>query len=59
MLVLSRKCGQQIQIGDDITLTIVRIGPNTVRIGFTAPRGITIVRTEIVDQSTQQEGSEQ
>jgi carbon storage regulator len=59
MLVLSRKPGEEILIGDDITLTVVRIGPNTVRIGITAPCGISIVRTEIIDQSPQNEGSEQ
>lgn len=37
MLVLSRKPGERIRIGDDVTLTIVRIGPNSVRLGIDAP----------------------
>ena len=47
MLVLSRKPGEKILIGDDVTVTIVRIGPNTVRIGIEAPRNMNIVREEL------------
>lgn len=48
MLVLSRKPSEQIHIGPDITITIVRIGPNTVRLGIDAPRELNIVRDELV-----------
>ena len=47
MLVLSRKPGERIRIGDDVTLTIVRIGPNSVRLGIDAPRSMSIVREEL------------
>ena len=47
MLVLSRKPGESIKIGDEIEVTVVRIGPNTVRIGITAPRSLSIVRAEL------------
>jgi len=47
MLVLSRKPGEKILIGDQITVTIVRIGPNNVRIGIDAPRDMNIVRDEL------------
>lgn len=47
MLVLSRKPGERILIGDDIAITIVRIGPNTVRLGIEAPRQMNIVREEL------------
>lgn len=47
MLVLSRKPGERIMIGDDVTVTIVRIGPNNVRIGIEAPRTMNIVREEL------------
>ena len=46
MLVLSRGEGESIQIGDDITVTIVRTG-GTVRIGIDAPKGMDILRTEL------------
>ncbi|MCA9087883.1 MAG: carbon storage regulator [Planctomycetaceae bacterium] len=47
MLVLSRKSGERILIGDEIAVTIVRIGPNTVRLGIDAPRDMNIVREEL------------
>lgn len=47
MLVLSRKPGERIRIGDDVILTIVRIGPNSVRLGIDAPRSMSIVREEL------------
>lgn len=47
MLVLSRKPGERIRIGDDIAVTVVRIGPNTVRIGIDAPRDMSILREEL------------
>jgi len=47
MLVLSRKPGERILIGDEIAVTVVRIGPNTVRIGIEAPRHMNIVRDEL------------
>lgn len=47
MLVLSRKPGERILIGDDIAVTVVRIGPNNVRVGIEAPRSMNIVREEL------------
>ena len=47
MLVLSRKVSEKVLIGDSISVTIVRIGPNTVKIGIEAPRDMNIVREEI------------
>lgn len=47
MLVLSRKPGERILIGDDVVVTIVRIGPNNVRVGIDAPRNLNIVREEL------------
>lgn len=47
MLVLSRKVGQRIQIGDQIVVTVVRVTPGVVRIGIEAPDHMAIVREEI------------
>jgi len=47
MLVLSRKPGEKVLIGEDISVTVVRIGPNTVRLGIDAPRAMNIVRDEL------------
>ena len=45
--MLSRKPGETIRIGDNVVLTIVRIGPNTVKIGIEAPKEMNIVREEL------------
>ncbi|QEF97563.1 hypothetical protein Mal15_16040 [Stieleria maiorica] len=55
MLVLSRKADQQIKIGDDITLTIVRVEGNRVRIGVSAPRDVRILRGELTAEPADQE----
>ena len=49
MLVLSRKPGEKIHVGPHVTITIVRIGPNTVRLGIDAPPEMNIVRDELLD----------
>jgi carbon storage regulator CsrA len=51
MLVLSRKECEEIRIGDDITIRILSIKGNTVRIGFEAPKQVGIVRGELQAQS--------
>lgn len=55
MLVLSRKTSERILIGDDIAITIVRIGPNSVRIGIEAPKTMNIVREELLNFSSRSE----
>ena len=47
MLVLTRKADEQILIGDDIKITLVRVRGNSVRIGIDAPKDIRIVRGEL------------
>jgi len=51
MLVLLRKVGETILIGDHIEVTVVRVCHNTVRIGIQAPTGYRIVREEIRDHA--------
>lgn len=58
MLVLSRKPGERILIGDNVAVTIVRIGPNTVRLGIDAPRDMNIVREELCLRSLDKEHGE-
>ena len=50
MLVLTRKIGEGIVIGDDVTITIVEMKGGTVRIGIDAPRDKKIYRQEIFDK---------
>ena len=47
MLVLTRKSQDSIRIGDNITVTVLRIKGNTVRIGIEAPDSVRIVRGEL------------
>ncbi len=47
MLVLSRKVGEQIKIGDDVEVTVVKITGGGVRLGITAPREVRVVRKEL------------
>jgi carbon storage regulator len=47
MLVLSRKIGEQVVIGDKITVTIMEVKGDSVRLAFDAPKDIKIYRGEI------------
>jgi carbon storage regulator CsrA len=47
MLVLTRKAKQQIQIGPNITITILQIKGQAVRVGVEAPRAVCVLRTEL------------
>ena len=50
MLVLSRKAGEKIMIGDDIEVTIIRSAGNRVKIGISAPDDVKILRTEYAEK---------
>ena len=47
MLILTRKPGESLRIGDDVRITVVEIKGNQVRIGIAAPRSFPIYREEI------------
>lgn len=49
MLVLTRKVQQQIKVGDDITITIIRIKGQQVRVGIEAPRDVRVMRAELAE----------
>jgi carbon storage regulator CsrA len=48
MLLLSRKAGQRIRIGNDVTLVVLAVHGNRVRLGFEAPGRIPINREEVL-----------
>ena len=50
MLVLSRKAGERICIGEDISVTVVRISGGGVRIGIEAPKEMPVIREELKRQ---------
>ncbi|MNE72549.1 hypothetical protein D3C80_1685030 [compost metagenome] len=49
MLVLKRKIGETIKIGDDIEVQILGIEGDVVKLGFNAPRHVQIMRSELYD----------
>jgi carbon storage regulator len=59
MLVLSRKVGERILIGDNISITVVRITGGGVRIGVEAPAEMPVIRQELKDQMELHEFAEQ
>lgn len=50
MLVLSRKEGQRIQIGDDVWITVLKVKGNRVSIGIEAPNEVSIRRCELTPE---------
>ncbi len=53
MLVLTRKLGEKLLIGEDIVITVLDVRSDSVRLGIDAPRGITIARAEVVEAVSQ------
>ncbi|MBF0517432.1 MAG: carbon storage regulator CsrA [Nitrospirae bacterium] len=50
MLVLTRKSEEAIKLGDSITITVVEIKGNKVRLGIDAPNGVRIFRNELYEK---------
>jgi carbon storage regulator len=53
MLVLTRKAGERIVIGDDIVVTILDVRGDGIRIGIDAPKGVKIQREEVLQAVTE------
>ena len=53
MLVLSRKIGESIVIGTDISVTILEVRGDVVRVGIDAPRTVAVHRKEVHDELAQ------
>lgn len=50
MLVLSRRTGESVVIGDDITVTVLEVRGDIVRLGIDAPRSVSVNRAELLVQ---------
>ena len=58
MLVLTRKNRDTIRIGNNVTVTILRVKGNTVRVGIEAPREVRVMRGELPDDFTDEAETE-
>jgi|TARA_R100000005_G_scaffold94153_1_gene71349 carbon storage regulator len=56
MLILTRRVGESLMVGDDITITVLGVKGNQVRIGVNAPKDVAVHREEIYNRI--QEGDE-
>jgi carbon storage regulator len=50
MLVLSRRVGESVVVGDDVTITVLEVRGDVVRIGIDAPRSVAVHRAELLEE---------
>ena len=55
MLILTRRAGETLMVGDEITVTVLGVKGNQVRIGINAPRDVAVHREEIYEKIRQEQ----
>jgi carbon storage regulator len=58
MLILTRRVGETLMIGDEVTVTVLGVKGNQVRIGVNAPRDVTVHREEIYERIKREQSEE-
>lgn len=58
MLILTRRVGEALMIGDEVTVTVLGVKGNQVRVGVNAPKSVSVHREEIYERIQREEKGE-
>ena len=58
MLILTRRVGETVMIGNDVTVTVLGVKGNQVRIGINAPKSVAVHREEIYERIQREQGGQ-
>lgn len=56
MLILTRRVGETVYVGDDVTITVLAVKGNQVRVGINAPKSVAVHREEIYERIKRESG---
>ena len=59
MLILTRRVGETVMIGDDVTITVLGVKGNQVRVGINAPKHVAVHREEIYERIKREQHPDQ
>jgi carbon storage regulator len=59
MLILTRRVGETVMIGDEVTITVLGVKGNQVRVGINAPKAVAVHREEIYDRIKREKQADQ
>jgi carbon storage regulator len=55
MLILTRRVGENLRIGEEVSVVVLEVNGNQVRLGITAPKSVTVHREEVFERIAQEE----
>jgi len=58
MLILTRRVGETLMVGDEVTVTVLGVKGNQVRLGVNAPKDVAVHREEIYERIKREQGDE-